>query len=573
MKLRLTFALACAALPVVRCPGQPIYDIPHLQKQGTASQLIVDGRPFLALAGELGNNTSSSLETMQPVWRTLVSGNLNCVLAGLSWAQMEPLEGKYEFAMVDGLLQESRRSNLKLVLLWFGSWKNGFSSYAPYWVKRDYQRFPRIRIQGGKNIELLSAFGDASRDCEARAFRALMRHIKEVDGTAHTVVAMQVENEPGVLRDTRDRSPVANQAFKGPVPEQLTRYLQRRKDSLIPEFRDVWAQSGFKTSGSWEEIFGPGKPEDLDLPARKIGAEEGRIESKKLHWPVDEIFMAWHYAIYVDRVIQEGKAEYNIPMFVNAWLQQPSTAWPGAYPSGGPVPQVHDVWRAGAPGVDMLAPDVFSQDFDEVCELFGRNGNPLLFPGTGSNAANVLMAFGKYNAIGYSPYWHLRFSPFSMEGGVGPETPLAAAYRLISEMTPAIVAQQGGTAMTAVRLNPGSPPLKTRLGSYTLELSQTGGLPVPNLQETKAAAQGAAILIAAGPDEFYFGSIGPELRIGFTPSTPGPQAVGLGDVEEGRFEGGQWRVVRHLSGDDTKQGEVLMLQPNTILRVSVYRYE
>jgi hypothetical protein len=335
----------------------------------------------------------------------------------------------------------------------------------------------------------------------------------------------------------------------------------------------VWAQSGFKVSGSGEEIFGPGKPEPLDLPTRKTGAEEGRMESKKLHWPVDEIFMAWHYAIYVNRVIQEGKAEYGIPMFVNAWLQQPSTAWPGAYPSGGPVPQVHDVWRAGAPGVDMLAPDIFSRDFDEVCERFGRNGNPLIFPGTDANAANVLMAFGKYNAIGFAPYWHLRFSPFSMEGDVGPANPLAAAYRLISQMTPAIVAQQGRTTMTAVRLSPGSPPLKTTLGGYTLELSHPGGASVPNPPETKAAAQGAAILIAVGPDEFYFGSIGPEIRIGFVPNTPGPTAVGLGDVEEGAFDGGRWQVVRHLSGDDTKQGEVLMLRPNTILRVSVYRYE
>jgi hypothetical protein len=106
---------------------------------------------------------------------------------------------------VNGVLQEARRNNLKLVLLWFGSWKNGLSSYAPYWVKKDYKRYPRIRLQGGKSIELLSTFGEASRDADARAYRALMRHIRETDGQQHTVLAMQVENEVGVLRDSRDR--------------------------------------------------------------------------------------------------------------------------------------------------------------------------------------------------------------------------------------------------------------------------------------------------------------------------------------------------------------------------------
>ena len=156
--------LLCATALTVSSQAQRASGVPHLQKQGSATQLVVDGKPFLALAGELGNNTATSLENMQPIWQRLVAGNLNCVLAAVSWAQVEPEEGKYEFTLVDGLIQEARRNRLKLVFLWFGSWKNGLSSYAPYWVKKDYQRFPRIRIQGGRSIELLSTFGDASRD-------------------------------------------------------------------------------------------------------------------------------------------------------------------------------------------------------------------------------------------------------------------------------------------------------------------------------------------------------------------------------------------------------------------------
>src|ERR1017187_937633 len=591
-------ALACCAAAITApCYGQAATGIPHLQKQGTATQLIVDGKPFLALTGELGNNTATSLENMQPIWSRLVAGNMNCVLAAISWAQMEPAEGKYEFALTDGLIQEARRNNLKLIFLWFGSWKNGLSSYAPTWVKRDYKKYPRIRIKGGRSIELLSTFGDASRDADARAFQALMRHIKEVDGQRHTVVMIQVENEVGVLRDSRDRSEAANKAFAGPVPKELMDYLQQHRDTLAPELREVWAANGSKTSGTWEEVFGPGKPDSVDMPIQTnsppLSQEEYQAGWRKLHWPSDEFFMAWNYSKYVNKVVEQGKAGYNIPMFVNAWLQQPNMAWPGTYPCGGPLPQVHDIWRAGAPAVDLLAPDLYLQYFDEVAQRFTRNGNPFFVPETSANAANVFLAVGKYNAIG--------FSPFGIERSVGPDNELAAAYRVLSEMAPAILAQQGKGAIATVLMNQGDAPAKVKLGDYTLSLSYVGRGRVPIAREPAAPAgrgqaaqagppqaqaggrggQGAqpgpaqanAILVASGPDEFFMCAGSGGMRIAFTPNSPGPATVGLGDVQEGRFVDGKWVVIRQVGGDDTGQGEILSLRANTVMRVTVYRYE
>jgi beta-galactosidase GanA len=557
--------------------AQTASEIPHLRKQGTATQLIVDGKPFLALSGELGNNTATSLENMQTVWPKLVTGNLNCVLAAVHWAQMEPTQGKYEFALVDGLLQEARQHGLKLVFLWFGSWKNGLSSYVPYWVKQDYQRYPRIQLQNGKSMELLSTMSDATRDADARAYRALMKHIKEVDGREHTVVMMQVENEVGVLRDSRDRSAAANKAFAGPAPKELMDYLQKNKATLAPELREVWAANGSKTSGTWEQVFGPGKPASVEMPIRTLSpplsAEEHQNGWRKLHFAVDEIFMAWHYARFVNKVIEEGKAEYNIPMFVNAWLQQPDHAWPGTYPSGGPLPQVADIWRAGAPAADMQAPDLYLQYFDEVCERFTRNGNPLFIPETSANAGNVLSAFGKFGAIG--------FSPFGIERAVSPDSDLASAYRVVGQMAPAIAAQQGKDTITTVRMNQGDAPVKVKLGNYTLQLTYIGRGRVPIAPEPGQAARPAspdapqvtAILVAAAPDEYYFGAVGGGVRIDFTPNTPGPSVAGLGDVQEGKFVEGKWRVVRQLGGDDTGQGEILTLRANTVLRVTVYRYQ
>jgi hypothetical protein len=570
---------------------------PYLKRQGTATQLIVDGQPFLALAGELGNNTATSLENMRPLWSKLASGNLNCVLAAVSWAQVEPEEGRFEFALLDGLLEDARRNQLKLVLLWFGSWKNGLSSYAPYWVKRDYKRFPRVRVRDGKSIELLSTFSDATRDADARAFGALMQHIKTVD-TRHTVVMMQVENEVGVLRDSRDRSEMANRAFAGPVPKELMSYLGQHRATLAPELLETWGAHGFKSSGTWEEVFGPGKPDSVEMPIQTtsppLSVEEHESGWRKLHWPVDEIFMAWNYARYVNRVIEQGKAAYDLPMFVNAWLQQPNMAWPGTYPSGGPLPQVHDVWRAGAPRCDILSPDAYLQYFDEVMGRFTRNSNPLFIPETSANANNALIAFGKYHAIG--------FSPFFIERMVGPDTDLAAAYRVISNMGPAIAAHQGMNTMTAVRMKLGDAPLRVALGNYTLGVTFAGRGRVPIAPEPKpagppasqttppapaapppgqgpggpgqeGAVQGSAILIASGPEEFFFGGVGGAFRIALTPNTPGPAIVGLGDVQEGRFVEGKWTVIRQLGGDDTGQGEILAVRPNQVLRVTVYRYE
>ena len=264
--------MLCAICVAGSIQAQTDNGIPHLQKQGSATQLMVDGKPFLVLSGELSNNAATSLENMQAIWPRVVAGNLNTVLVGVSWAQFEPEEGKFDYSLVDGVIAGARENHLHLVFLWFGSWKNGTSSYPPYWVKKDYERFPHIQIGEGKTvsvtgpIETLSTFSDATRDADAAGFGALMRHIKEVDGTQHTVIMMQVENEVGVLRDSRDRSPAANRAFAGQVPAELMNYLEAHKDNLIPEFREVWAANGYKKSGTWEEVFGPGKPAAVESP-------------------------------------------------------------------------------------------------------------------------------------------------------------------------------------------------------------------------------------------------------------------------------------------------------------------
>jgi len=225
--------------------------IPHLRKQGSATQLFVKGEPYLVIGGELHNSSASSLGFMEPIWERLTALELNTVLATVSWELVEPEEGTFDFALVDGLIHRARDHGLHLVLLWFGSWKNGMSSYAPAWVKRDYTRFPRVQVGTGQKAELLSTIAPETREADAKAFATLMRHLREIDGREHTVLLVQVQNEVGVLGDSRDRSPGANAAFAGPVPPELMAHMQQQTSELGSDLHQRWQANGLKTGGSW----------------------------------------------------------------------------------------------------------------------------------------------------------------------------------------------------------------------------------------------------------------------------------------------------------------------------------
>jgi beta-galactosidase GanA len=525
-------------------------DIPRLRHRGTATQLIVDGKPFLVLGGELLNNSATGIEHMKPIWPKLAASKFNTVLAGVSWAQIEPVEGRFDFQMVDGAIQGARAHGLRLVLLWFGSWKNSLSSYAPDWLKRDFERFPRAQVSGGKSIELLSPLSHANRDADARAFAALMRHIRAVDGQRHTVIMIQVENEVGMHGDSRDRSPAANQAFEGPVPQELMDYLQRHKDTLIPEFRRVWEAAGFKTSGTWEEAFGKGAV-------------------------TDGFFMAWSLARYIDRVAEAGKAEYPLPMFLNAALYGAGRG-PQPRPSGGrPWDLVMDVWRAGAPQIDMLSPDIYSEtDFVEFCAKYTQSGNPLFIPETGNGqtiAARALYAFGRHDAIGFSPFG------IDRPDRLGNSPDLTGVYDLLSRAAPLILKHQGDGTMSAVLLGPKDPPQRVRVGNYTLEaafwpIRYSMPLLMPGEPPPGNPPPAAALFIAAGPDEYF--AIGCGVKVTFSPNTPGPPLVGLATVEAGAFVDGRWDADIRLAGDDTGQGlNLFELQRHMgIQRFTLYRY-
>jgi len=548
----LTAAFVGLVLTSTCAQSQPVTNTaPHLRNQGTATQLIVDGRPFLALAGELSNSSASSMAYMKAIWPRLVATHFNTVLATVSWELIEAEEGRFDFALVDGLLKNARENNMRLVLLWFGSWKNGKSTYQPLWVKTNQARFPLVQNQQGRGLPTLSTFSDSNCDADARAFAALMRHLRKVDGSEHTVVMMQVENEVGVLDAPRDFCPAANQAFDRPVPKELMDYLQAHKDHLVPQLREAWERAGSKASGTWEEVFGKSTVNKQDWHA--------------FSYLTEEIFMAWNYARYVGRVAAAGKAEYNIPMYVNTWIKQQNSGWPGAYPSGGAQPQVIDIWHAGAPAIDILSPDIYAPNFGDWCRWYTQSGNPLFVPessGGARGAAQALWAFGKHDAIGYSP--------FGVDRSTGPDTALARAYDVISQISPLILDHQGNGTMTASLLEGGAASQTVRLGNYNLEAR----LASRNFGGAAAAPPDrvAALFVATGPDEYVI--VGRSINVYFTAATEPSESVGLATVEEGVYADGKWIPGRRLNGDETPEWKALSFRGDsyTIQRVKLYRY-
>ena len=550
----------------IDCSSQTVVPIPSLKEQGTARQFIVDGKPFIALCGELTNNAATSLEYMKPIWPALTKSNLNSVIAGISWAMIEPVEGKFNFDIVGAVINDARKNNLKLIFIWFASWKNGMSSYIPDWVKKDYERFPRIKINETETIELLTPLNEENRNADAHAFAALMKYIKEVD-SQRTVIMIQVENEVGVLRDSRDRSSLANEAYKGPVPQELLSYIGKNKDNLVPELKEAWKDNGSKVSGTWEEVFGPGKPEGLVMPVRNLVPPMTQKEQDEalVTYPFysDEVFMAWYYAKYINYVVEAGKAEYPIPMFVNAWLKQREHSWPGTYPSGGCLPQVFDIYHAGGPSIDMLCPDLYRPDFAYMADQFTRSGNPLFIPETSSGAqgaANVIYAVGKHNALG--------FSPFGIERRILAGDELSQSYDMISQLIPLICEHQGLNSMSAVLLTKDNTSENIEFGEQIFHADLRFD---PNNLNSKSAELGAAIFIMTAPNEFYIGGTG--MSITFSQKNS-EFKTGLATVEEGIFLNGKWKPGRRLAGDDTAQGNNLRLGSGyNILRVTLYSYK
>ncbi|HPZ50748.1 MAG TPA: DUF5597 domain-containing protein [Propionibacteriaceae bacterium] len=505
-------------------------------------RLLVDGTPFLVVGAELHNSSASSLPAIERSFTRTAELGATTLLAPVAWEQWEPSEGSYDTTLLDGMLETARRLSVRLILLWFGSWKNGMSSYVPAWVKVDTDRFPRAETKNGR-VEVLSPFEVTSRDADARAFAALMAHLKEHD-REQTVIMVQVENEVGLLGDSRDRSALADAAWSQPVPDEVVAAITEAMPA-----HQAWVSAGSKPSGTWAEVFGTG-------PA------------------AEEAFMAAAYASYVEQVAAAGHGAYGgVPLFVNAWLAVPSMigeiidgmiaakkaagedvdesqfatvkkqfaveggVQPGSYPSGGPVSRVAPIWRALAPTLSLLAPDVYYKDVESVCQEYKAASGRLFIPECRRSAegvAGMYRAIGLHGAIGACPFGIDSLSPES--GDYEVVTDAFTQLRAVAGVVAASGASPVGFVVTAEQ-----PTATVTFGKWTMHVdTRSMGLSAPTYP-----AYG--LVVPLGDDEALI--VGRAYSPTFSHADGGiPGLVSVDELE------GDGSVRRRLNGDETASG-------------------
>jgi beta-galactosidase GanA len=508
-------------------------DIPHFQKTGSKTQLIVDGKPFIIIGGETGNSTASCMRYIEPFWQNFVDANLNTVLVTVNWDLSEPEEGVFDFSLVDSLILKAREHDLKLVLLWFGSWKNSMSCYVPGWVKKDTQRFPRAMDDKGIPQELLSPFSENNINADRKAFAKLMEHVKSVDEKEHTVIMIQVENEIAMIPSSRDYHPDAIKAFESDVPEKLISYLKENRDNLVPHVRDKWIEHGAKTQGSWEDLFGSGIA-------------------------TDDIFMAYYFALYVNKIVEAGKKVYPLPMYVNAALMYPD--WlPGENRSGGPLPHTMDIWKAAGPSIDLLTPDIYFPNIEHWSDLYTQQGDPLFIPEARHSPERAIFTIGHYNSLG--------FSPFSIERSTG-ESPIAQGYSILTQLHDLITKYEINDKFDAVLLDEDNPESIIEMGDYEFTFRHAATRRPPQSRDA-APAETAGIIIQVGQNEYFIAGSGIIVTFFVIDSE---KLAGILNVDEGEFHNGKWVPGRRLSGDQTHQGRHVRLNNYGIQRVELYQY-
>lgn len=531
--------------------------IPYLKEQSGKYLLMIEDKPMFLIAGEVHNSNASSVEYMEQVWEKAIDLGMNCLLLPVSWEMIEPEEGKFDFSIVEALIMQARRKGKKIGLLWFGTWKNAECTYAPPWVKTDLQRFRRAQIVKGENKSFLpgeinrsytslSYLCQATREADAKAFKKLMTYICEIDSQENTVVTVQVENETGILGADREYSDAADCLFKSQVPEEFIKYMKCHMGNMA---EDVYLEVlNGDDGGDWSQVFG------------KVAAE---------------VFSAYHISQYVNEVASAGKEVYPLPMTVNCWLNKKGDR-PGDYPSGGPVARMYEVWKYGAPMIDIYCPDIYVPSFCAVCDEYMKLGNPLYIPECATHSyagARMVYAVGQCHALCYAPFGFEEMGePFNaVQGflfGMDVKDPALKIPQSIEEY------QEYSTALTEMM-----PILTAAYGTRDLQAMSSENKEVHSLDfgEFRITADFASSMLKAntgvclglmtGENEIFI--LANHCRLQFESTNIQKPHVDILLAEQGEFKQGVWIPGRRFNGDEI----IFMLYDNvTLLHIKLFSY-
>ena len=509
--------------------------LPMLVQANGRYALMVDGAPYLMLGAQV-HNSSAWPATMPAVWAGVEGMKANTLEAPVYWETMEPEEGRFDFAQVDMLVDQSREHGVRLVLLWFGTWKNGSGHYIPQWMKRDEAKYPHLVGVSGRAVDSLSPHAPATLQADKRAFARLMQHLKAKD-PQHTVIMVQVENETGVYGPVRDHSPEAEALFRKDVPQAVLKGM------------------GKEQGGSWAQVFGQ---------------------------EADGFFQSWAVATYVNEVARAGKAEYALPMYVNAALRDPlHFGRQGTWESGGPTDDVLPIWKAAAPSIDILAPDSYFSDharYAKVLDFYATKENALLVPETGSGPdfARYCFAAIGHGALGWAPFGvdqANRSGGGAADGAAreGAGQQFSYNYEVLRPMDRLIARLnfEGKVKGSAEDENVHAESLV--FGEWTAVVSY--GLPgfgMGRAPQGNQPPRGEALVAQLGPGEFLVAGYAVRVDFQAMGDAAGRQRQFLA-VEEGTYVAGKWTRTRIWNGDETDYGLNFSTGPR-LLRVTLATY-
>lgn len=549
-RLRAALCVVSLAAACVNAGAAKPSPIPHLVQKDGRHALMVDGAPYLVLGAQAHNSSNYPL-ALNKVWPAVKDAHANTLEIPVAWEQIEAVEGKFDFSYVDTLLAQARRNKVRLVLLWFGTWKNTGAQYTPEWVKFNNQRFPRMLDKDGKVSYCLSPMGEETLKADKKAFVALMSHIKKVDAAQQTVIMVQVQNEVGTYGVARDFGPKGQAAFEQPVPAAV---LARKKSPVA-----------LAATGNWSQVYGP---------------------------YADEYFHAYAIASYIEEIARAGRAVYNLPMFVNNALRdplEPMAPWKGNFASGGPTFDVIDIYKAAAPHIDFAAPDVYesaSAKFRATIDHFQRADNALMVPEISNHADYVRYAYlvlGR-GALGFAPFGidYADYSNFPLgskatdKSMVEPFGKVYAAFRPMQrqwarwafEGRTRGVAEGDDRAAQTVALNNWNVTVSFREWRFG---QKEWGINAGQLPPNTEKPNGGVAIAQIGDNEFVVVGQHARVKLGGAGTNDGKPSM-FARVEEGTFDAsGKWIMERNWNGDQTDYGLNLPATP-VVLKVKMGTY-
>ncbi len=546
-------ALSVATAPVMAKPVRAraaAAPMPQLVQKDGRFALMVDGSPFLIMAGQ-ANNSSNYLNVLPKVWPAIADMHANTLVMPVAWEQVEPVEGKFDFSFVDTLIAQARANKVRLDILWFGTWKNTGPSYTPQWVQQDNKRFPRLTKKDGSTFYCLSPLADTTREADKKAYVALLNHIKAID-PQHTVIMLQIENEVGCYGSVRDYSPKGDALMNQPVPAALIAKMGTR---------------ALKPSGNWHEVFGP---------------------------DADEYFQTWSIASYIDDIAKAGKAILPLPTYVNASLRDTvNPQSPETYAAGGPTYNVLDIYKVAAPHIDMQEPDIYSHDsvvYENNLRLYGRPDNALFVAETGNAAAYAPKFYSMlgHQGIGFDPfgidYTGYTNHPLGNDPvAFGPEEvkPFASVYRSFAPMQRLWaklsfegkvwgVSEPDDHAAQTLDLGANwSAKVQYRLWQFGLpEWDPQNKAGYPENSDTPRGGVAVAML-----DDHTFLVTGMQSRITFGNGSANAKKGFIQTIQEGHFDAnGTWVFDRVWNGDETDYGLNFTAEP-VVLKVILSTFD